>query len=435
MRHRHAHHHVRPRRRGLISRITGIFRARQIYLRSDGNVRFFALKPWHQMAALVFGMAGLFWVAYASINVAFKDQLLVVKERRLYQARLEYEDRIAELRRAIDRMNDKLLLDQGEYLDKVDAVRADYDKLVQRQRLLSEFFHQGWMPTQPGQTDKTTSDKKPSKASSPAVKAPGDSLNETTFRKKYATAFRTREEALAPLADMQRLYQAYDDKAASLLEDVVAETAREASNARRVFSRLGIDAKAVVAGSSMSNANMGGPLVVATAANLGSGRITELMDQVTANLAEIKKLRYEGSRMPVWLPLRKAERITSPFGMRRDPLLHVLALHTGIDFKAPYGSPVLATASGKVVVAGWDGGYGRLVEIDHGFGVSTRFAHLKAIKVKAGDKVKRGEVVGYLGDTGRSTGYHLHYETRVNGRPINPVRFWKVRDELQAISD
>ena len=387
------------------------------------------------MAALVFGMAGLFWVAYASINVAFKDQLLVVKERRLYQARLEYEDRIAQLRRAIDRMNDKLLLDQGEYLDKVDAVRADYDKLVERQRLLSEFFHQGWMPTKPDPATKARGDKQPPKAKQGLLKAPGDSFNAPGFRDKYATAFRTREEALAPLADMHRLFETYDDNEASLLEDVVAETAREAANARRVFKRLGIDAKAVIAGSSLVQANMGGPLVAASAADLGSGRIADLMGQVTGNLAEIEKLRYEGSRMPVWLPLRKVERITSPFGLRRDPLLHVAALHTGIDFKAPYGSPVLATASGKVVEASWDGGYGRLVEIDHGFGVSTRFAHLKSIKVKLGQHIKRGDIVGYLGNTGRSTGFHLHYETRVNGHPINPVRFWKVRDELQAISD
>ena len=220
MRHRHVHH-AKPRRTGLISRITGIFRARQIYLRSDGHVRFFALKPWHQVAALVFGMAGLFLVAYASINVAFKDQLLVVKERRLYQARLEYEDRIAQLRRAIDRMNDKLLLDQGEYLDKVDAVRGDYDKLVERQRLLSEFFHQGWMPTEPDRANKAAGDKQPPKAKQKPANAPGDSFNEPNFREKYAAAFRTREEALAPLADMHRLFQAYDDTEARLLEDVV----------------------------------------------------------------------------------------------------------------------------------------------------------------------------------------------------------------------
>ena len=428
MRH-HRAHHTRPRKRGLISRITGVFRPRQIYLRSDRQVRFIALKPWHQIAALVFGLAGLFWVAYASINVAFKDQLLVVKERRLYQARLEYEDRIAELRRAIDRMNDKLLLDQNTYLDKVDQVRADYDKLVERQRFLDQFVHQGLKA--PG--DKAAAPK--SGDPQQPAKMQRDGLNEESFRARYADAFHSREQALAPLADLRRMFQSYEDTEADILEGVITETGRRMANARHVFRKLGIDADAVIAGSRLNTAHMGGPFVMATAADLGPGRISDLMGEVTDNLAAIAKLRYEGGRMPVWLPLRKAERITSRFGIRIDPLLHVRALHTGIDFKAPYGSAVLATASGKVDMAGWDGGYGRIVEIDHGFGVKTRFAHLKKVRVKRGQYVKRGEVVGYLGNTGRSTGFHLHYETRVNGRPINPVRFWKVRDELQAIAE
>ncbi len=423
MRHHHARHRG-VRKRGLLSRITGVFRPRQIYLRSDRQVRFIALKPWHQVAALVFGLAGLFWVAYASINVAFKDQLLVVKERRLYQARLEYEDRIAELRRAIDRMNDKLLLDQGAYLDRVDAVRADYDKLVARQRALRAFVREGL---------KTPGDK--AGDSPKSGKPQKDGLNEESLHSKYAAAFHTREEALAPLADMRRLFQTYEDQQANLLEDVIAETDRRAANARAVFRKLGINANAVVAGSKLDTANMGGPFVAATAADFGTGRIADLIGKATENLATIEKLRYEGARMPVWLPLRHVEHITSRFGVRSDPLLHVAALHTGIDFKASYGAAVLATASGKVTMARWDGGYGRLVEVYHGFGVATRYAHLKAIKVKLGQMVKRGQVVGLLGNTGRSTGFHLHYETRVNGRPINPVRFWKVRDELQAIAE
>lgn len=426
MRH-HRAHHTRPRKYGFIARITGVFRPRQIYLRSDRQVRFIALKPWHQIVALVFGLAGLFWVAYASINVGFKDQLLIVKERRLYQARLEYEDRIAELRRAIDHMNDKLLLDQNAYLDKVDQVRTDYDKLVERQRLLDRFVHK---------TLKRPDDKAPAESDPKrAAKSQRQGFNEESFRKKYARAFHSEEQALAPLADLRRMFQNYDDTEADILEAVITETDRRVANARHVFRKLGINADAVISGSHLDTANMGGPFEALTAADPGPARISDLIGKVQENLAAIAKLRYEGSRMPVWLPLRHVERITSPFGPRIDPLLHMPALHPGIDFKAPYGSPVLATASGKVDMAGWDGGYGRLVEINHGFGVKTRFAHLKKIRVKLGQYVKRGAVVGYLGNTGRTTGYHLHYETRVNGHPINPVRFWKVRDELKAIAE
>jgi len=428
MRH-HRAHHTRPRRRGFFSRITGVFRPRQIYLRSDRQVRFIALKPWHQIAALVFGLAGLFWVAYASINVGFKDQLLVVKERRLYQARLEYEDRIAELRRAIDRMNDRLLLDQNAYLDKVDQVRADYDKLVERQRRLDRFVHEGLkLPNDKGATPASGT---PNKSAQPQRQG----FNEESFGKKYARAFRSEVEALAPLADLRRMFQSYDDTEADILEGVITETDRRVARARHVFRKLGINADALISGSHLDTANMGGPFEALTAADLGPERIADLIGKVQQNLAVIAKLNYEGTRMPVWLPLRHVERITSGFGPRIDPLLRMPAFHPGIDFKAPYGSPVLATASGKVDMAGWDGGYGRVVEINHGFGVKTRFAHLKRIRVKRGQYVKRGQVVGYLGSTGRSTGFHLHYETRVNGHPINPVRFWKVRNELQAVAE
>ena len=105
MRHARRHHHGRPQRRGVFSRGAYAFRERQIYLRSEGEVQFITLRPWVQVAAVAAFCAGLFWVAYATVNVAFKDQVLALKERNQYRARLEYEDRISELRSTIDRLN------------------------------------------------------------------------------------------------------------------------------------------------------------------------------------------------------------------------------------------------------------------------------------------------------------------------------------------
>ncbi len=106
-------------------------------------MQFITLKPWAQAVGLVSLLLGLFWLAFSSINVAFKDQLLALRERGMYDARLEYEDRIAGLRKEIDKLNDRLLIDQGEYLNKVDQVRVDYKKLIDRHRRLVDFFHQG----------------------------------------------------------------------------------------------------------------------------------------------------------------------------------------------------------------------------------------------------------------------------------------------------
>ncbi|WP_242390523.1 M23 family metallopeptidase [Pararhodospirillum photometricum] len=103
----------------------------------------------------------------------------------------------------------------------------------------------------------------------------------------------------------------------------------------------------------------------------------------------------------------------------------LLSLHEGADMGAPPGTPIKVTAPGKVVYAGWRGRYGRVIEVDHGMGISTRYAHLNSFGVVLGQSVKRGEVIGTVGNSGRSTGPHLHYEIRVNGKPFDPVDFMK----------
>ena len=115
--------------------------------------------------------------------------------------------------------------------------------------------------------------------------------------------------------------------------------------------------------------------------------------------------------------------VTSDFGIRLDPYTAERVMHKGLDIANSFGAPVMAPADGVVIFAGTEGGYGKVVVIDHGYGVKTRFGHLSKLEVKTGDRVKRGQVVGAVGNTGRSTGPHLHYEVRVNGIPENPRKF------------
>ncbi len=116
--------------------------------------------------------------------------------------------------------------------------------------------------------------------------------------------------------------------------------------------------------------------------------------------------------------------LTSAFAlMREHPILHEARPHEGLDITAPAGSPIEATANGTVVFAGWETGYGNMVVIDHGFGIVTKFAHASKILIRVGDKVRRGQAIALVGNTGLSTGPHLHYEVHVNGRPVNPARF------------
>lgn len=119
------------------------------------------------------------------------------------------------------------------------------------------------------------------------------------------------------------------------------------------------------------------------------------------------------------------KRIASGFGYRIHPIYKTLRMHEGVDFSAPVGTPIYATGDGKVErLKSRMSGYGNVVKIDHGFGYETLYAHMSKIIVRPGQKVKRGEIIGYVGNTGRSTGPHLHYEVRKNGKPINPVHFF-----------
>jgi murein DD-endopeptidase MepM/ murein hydrolase activator NlpD len=132
-------------------------------------------------------------------------------------------------------------------------------------------------------------------------------------------------------------------------------------------------------------------------------------------------------------PVKTAE-FTSGYGTRTDPFRGGAARHQGIDLAAAYGTPIYATADGTVTDAGFNhGGYGNLVKIDHGRGIETRYGHMSAILVRSGQRVVRGQQIGRMGSTGRSTGNHLHYEVRIDGRAVNPIPFMKSNDYLLAM--
>ena len=139
-------------------------------------------------------------------------------------------------------------------------------------------------------------------------------------------------------------------------------------------------------------------------------------------------------RLPLGRPLTGELEQTSPFGARVDPFTRGLAYHTGTDFRSEEGAPVRATGAGGVTSAEYTGGYGNLVEIDHGGGLVTRYGHLSVFGVAPGDRIEAGQIVGRVGSTGRSTGNHVHYETRINGEPVNPTRFLDAGRLLDGLS-
>ncbi len=151
----------------------------------------------------------------------------------------------------------------------------------------------------------------------------------------------------------------------------------------------------------------------------GAASKQEASLQMLIEYFEDKRSLY-ASTPSVW-PVRGW--VTSPFGTRTSPFSGILKFHEGMDIAAQTGTPVVAPADGVVIKAGFSTGYGNMVEISHGYGIRTIFGHNTRLNVKVGQRVRRGDVISYVGDTGTSTGPHLHYEVRVNGLPVNPVRY------------
>ena len=160
----------------------------------------------------------------------------------------------------------------------------------------------------------------------------------------------------------------------------------------------------------------------------------DMLDQMVATQSrsfdflrsQASTLRERSSHIPAIQPVneKNLRAMASGYGYRRDPIYGTTKFHEGMDFSAPVGTPVYATGDARVQSAGWHSGYGNLIELDHGYHYLTRYAHLSEILVRPGQTVRRGDLIGRVGNTGKSTGPHLHYEVRLNGVAQNPVHYY-----------
>lgn len=193
----------------------------------------------------------------------------------------------------------------------------------------------------------------------------------------------------------------------------------------RVFREAGLEPDDLLDTIRRGYSGQGGPLSPISLSTSGAAPTPDELraNEILGKLDEMNMYRIAASQVPLAMPVFGNFRFTSGFGYRRDPKGWGTRMHEGTDMAGPHGMPIHATADGTVIHAGYDGGYGRSVEIRHGFGLMTRYAHLSAINVNVGEKVSRGDVIGAMGNTGRSTGTHLHYEIRVGGKAVNPMNF------------
>lgn len=203
----------------------------------------------------------------------------------------------------------------------------------------------------------------------------------------------------------------------AFVEGLTRYADRRAARAEHAMRTLGIDPRAVI---STDADAMGGPLESLFSETDGS--IDPRFERLGLSLARMSALERGLEAIPQVMPA-DINSISSGFGYRRDPFTGGGAMHSGLDFRAPHGAPIHAAAAGTVTFSGWKSGYGQTVEISHGSGMITRYAHMSRFNTRVGSEVTAGQIIGGIGSTGRSTGPHLHFEVRIDGRAINPRPF------------
>ncbi|MSU89073.1 peptidoglycan DD-metalloendopeptidase family protein [Rhodobacteraceae bacterium 2CG4] len=200
----------------------------------------------------------------------------------------------------------------------------------------------------------------------------------------------------------------------------------------KLFEGTGLDVDSLLRKVSSEYSGIGGDGMVIPASLAGgdepeaNARLASLM----AGMDRTNMMRIAATKIPFTMPVRQAHRFTSGFGPRNDPKNGSRRAHNGIDLAGPRGTRIEATADGVVTYAGWSSGFGKLVKIQHAFGFETYYAHQDKIRVKVGDRIARGDHIGDMGNTGRSTGVHLHYEVRLGGSPVNPLTYIKAAQDV-----
>jgi murein DD-endopeptidase MepM/ murein hydrolase activator NlpD len=219
----------------------------------------------------------------------------------------------------------------------------------------------------------------------------------------------------------------------ALAEHLTKIATLRSQQAEAAIRAFGLDPKSLAA---EAKTGMGGPFIPFFGGrkekSAGDPRFTKMF----AALEQMEAMERALAGIPTSMPAEVAM-MSSGFGYRSDPFSGSGAMHSGLDFKGPHSTPILAAADGVVTSAGWQGGYGNAVEVTHANGLVTRYAHLSGITVSLGQKVDRGIQIGRMGSTGRSTGTHLHFEVRLNGSAINPMKFLEANPnvlEIQAIA-
>ncbi len=471
-------------------KISWYFREREIYVRSDGHIRYITVKPYmlilmagFMVSLLATGIiGGVSYYMASNTVVAFRQNLNkntasdkfsaeqtlksfqkpvqetsgsataeLKEQKKKYTQELDnlrnaYETELAGFQSSISQINGRMVKNQDTYSRELERLRNVYTTLQKRHAKLADLLDQGWAPrmvTLPVASQNNVSEPEQDKNQQAS-----ENIEKKNSKKKSSLDPEDIfPDAQQPVSGAQLELALSSTKAVDVAvlktsmqnqwkkqtrtSALINFSARKRVNElRQILSRLKFDLSQLnLPATPLQQRNTGGPFVELEFSDIAA-KSNRFNEGDFASLQPFKKifiLEKALLELPIRRPLADLSSITSPFGPRMDPFRNLYAMHRGIDFRAPTGEPVLATAQGVVISAEKNSksGFGTVVVIRHKNGITTLYGHLSEYTVKVGDKVKPGDVVGKVGNTGRSTGPHLHYGIRVGDSHVDPIDYFE----------
>jgi len=425
----------------------------RIYIRTDTSTRFLTLKSKAQLFIGIIATISFSWLMIATAIIGFGMFEARSVGHRVNDQKLAYEQRINSLSAERDDRALEAQASQEQFyvaLKQISAQQTDLLEAEEQRRELATGLQIMQTKLQDAikardqavsKSDALLAELQDATGNKTVHLDAAEEMNKTLalVSQELRTSVDKRESLAANATDAIKyakelefdaeLARLKNEQIFSRLENAVAVSL---SPLERALNKSGINKDALLKDVRRGYSGTGGPLTELTVSSKGTG---DNHDNIRANgllkaLDRISLLKIAGNKVPLSHPVRGSYRYTSGFGWRSDPVSGGRRLHKGTDMAAPLGTKIVATGDGVVEFAGRQSGYGRLIKIKHAQGFETYYAHLNRIFVKAGQKVSRGDKIGAMGNSGHSTGVHLHYEIRIGGKAVNAMTYIKAANDV-----
>ncbi|MDB4073509.1 DUF5930 domain-containing protein [Ascidiaceihabitans sp.] len=432
------------------AKLEHMFPERRVFLKSDTDTRFIRVRPMMQLVAFTGSAMLIAWAIVATAIILmdsigsgnFREQ--AKRDQRTYQSRLneissQRDSRAVEAVAAQNRFNAALAqisVMQSELLNS-ETHRRELETGIE----VIQLTLRGTMKDRElarGQVAELQSQVNSGEAGTSLASAGGSAPMDFVAEALAKTAaerdqvVRDAQDALLRADEMAQQIAIMKDQNDQIFRQLEEAMTVSVTPLDKMFRAAGMPTERIIEQVRRGYSGQGGPLTPLSFSTRGEEASADALraNKLLNQMDRLNLYRIAAQKAPFANPVKAAFRFTSKFGPRRDPKTGGRRMHKGVDFAAPNGTPLYATADGVVTHAGWSSGYGRLVKIQHEFGIETRYAHMSKLRAKVGQRVSRGDRIGDMGASGRVTGVHLHYEVRVGGKAVNPMIYIKAANDV-----